>query len=537
MPTGRDVSLEHRFRKRLRTVAAPIAACVVAASTAARADDWPSYQHDAQHTGLSTSKLDPTTLKYTWSSPNAFIDPLIVGNTVYAIDTAFNRSPGTVESFNLADGHSNWTFQATYDDTSHLAYGGGMLAYTASQLNFNTHQVDTSVYVLNAATGAPLYSVPIPEGTGCQIIIGTDTTTSQPVAYLADGRGQLTAVRLGPTSGTKLWTASGLLAGRAPGSVAGNMILLTEVEHYYAIDRTTGSVKQFYNGPLLGGGMQVPVVDTARKQFYVSAEYRIGSKDAETLTAYSYAGTTITQLWQKQGTGIATPGTSGGGVALGPDGQVISADTSTLTERDPATGNILHSASGSFAAGNTPVVSNGYVFEFGKDQILDDHVEIYRAGDLSPVTTIHGSPASHAAAYSGSGALDDTHFLLANGGSGISPGFEVYTASTPQLPGDANGDGAVNFSDLLVLAQHYGQKNATFSTGDFNNDGSVGFDDLLILAQHYGEPTAGTTAVAVPEPASAFPLGCLGLFAFHRRRLMCPSAKDKSRVKPSRPTE
>jgi len=55
----------------------------------------------------------------------------------------------------------------------------------------------------------------------------------------------------------------------------------------------------------------------------------------------------------------------------------------------------------------------------------------------------------------------------------------------PPLPGDANGDGVVNFADLLILAQNYGKSGTTFSQGDFNGDGLVSFADLLLLVQYY----------------------------------------------------
>jgi hypothetical protein len=58
------------------------------------------------------------------------------------------------------------------------------------------------------------------------------------------------------------------------------------------------------------------------------------------------------------------------------------------------------------------------------------------------------------------------------------------TAVVAPQPGDANGDGRVDFADLLILAQNYG-KPGGWSAGDFNADGAVGFDDLLILAQNY----------------------------------------------------
>jgi len=84
-------------------------------------------------------------------------------------------------------------------------------------------------------------------------------------------------------------------------------------------------------------------------------------------------------------------------------------------------------------------------------------------------------------------------------------------------PGDANLDGTVNFSDLVILAQHYNQTGQSWTTGDFDGDGVVNFSDLVLLAQNYGTvvnppvppSAAALQAVAtVPEPAS------LGLLAF-----------------------
>jgi len=66
--------------------------------------------------------------------------------------------------------------------------------------------------------------------------------------------------------------------------------------------------------------------------------------------------------------------------------------------------------------------------------------------------------------------------------------------------GDANGDGKVDFADLLTLAQHYGKSGADWGEGDFNYDGKVNFGDLLALAQNYGRSLA-TSAVAAARPS------------------------------------
>ena len=67
-------------------------------------------------------------------------------------------------------------------------------------------------------------------------------------------------------------------------------------------------------------------------------------------------------------------------------------------------------------------------------------------------------------------------------------------------PGDATGDGWVNFNDLLKLNQNY-NKAGDWSKGDFTGDGTVNYDDLLILSQNYNSdarlPTPTVTATAI----------------------------------------
>ena len=63
----------------------------------------------------------------------------------------------------------------------------------------------------------------------------------------------------------------------------------------------------------------------------------------------------------------------------------------------------------------------------------------------------------------------------------------AYSFPLAFLSGDTNGDFTVDFDDLLIVAQQYGNSvsSSPFASGDFNDDGVVNFDDLLVLAQHY----------------------------------------------------
>jgi ELWxxDGT repeat protein len=70
------------------------------------------------------------------------------------------------------------------------------------------------------------------------------------------------------------------------------------------------------------------------------------------------------------------------------------------------------------------------------------------------------------------------------------------------MPGDADRDGEIGFSDLVILAQNYGTPEAkTWETGDFTGDGEVDFEDLVILAQRYG--TSGATPTNTTETSTA----------------------------------
>ncbi len=97
------------------------------------------------------------------------------------------------------------------------------------------------------------------------------------------------------------------------------------------------------------------------------------------------------------------------------------------------------------------------------------------------------------------------------------------------LKGDADLNGAVDFDDLLTLAQNY-DASGEWYTGDFNFDGQVNFDDLLTVAQNYGSSllAVGTSPdrfVAdlllarglIPEPATGMILAG-SVAAFRRRR-------------------
>ena len=127
------------------------------------ADDWPYYQHDAWHTGDSSALVTPQALSLAWtapSSPTGYSTPVIVGNTIYAMQNqqGFGNSQTTVSSFDLATGAIHWSYTGNFIFPSQPGVGGGFVTFVGPT------EFSSSLYVLDAITGAFRYTVPIGQG-------------------------------------------------------------------------------------------------------------------------------------------------------------------------------------------------------------------------------------------------------------------------------------------------------------------------------------------------------------------------------------
>jgi len=69
-------------------------------------------------------------------------------------------------------------------------------------------------------------------------------------------------------------------------------------------------------------------------------------------------------------------------------------------------------------------------------------------------------------------------------GDGAAGGAFVFHFNV--LPGDIDGDGSVDFNDLVLLARSYSSA-TPFSRADLNGDGRIDFADLVLLARMYGQ--------------------------------------------------
>lgn len=157
------------------------------------------------------------------------------------------------------------------------------------------------------------------------------------------------------------------------------------------------------------------------------------------------------------------------------------------------------------------IISAEFAFETGPQRVnisfSEDVSHLLDAGDFTlRNTTTNSTVPSSQLSFTYDRTTDTATFRPATGNSFADGRYELtfgtsirdwsdkpLTGAAPfrftALAGDANRDGTVDFSDLLIVAQNYGKTGQTFSGGnlDYSLDGKVEFNDLLLLAQAYGQ--------------------------------------------------
>jgi hypothetical protein len=52
------------------------------------------------------------------------------------------------------------------------------------------------------------------------------------------------------------------------------------------------------------------------------------------------------------------------------------------------------------------------------------------------------------------------------------------------VPGDVNGDGIVNYLDIVMVIEHWGDP-VSCPTCDVDRDGEVGYSDISFIVEHW----------------------------------------------------
>ncbi len=181
--------------------------------------------------------------------------------------------------------------------------------------------------------------------------------------------------------------------------------------------------------------------------------------------------------------------------SLGLQGQVLQTDVSA---------DVLAWASGkpNYGWGFVPTGNNGHGITSFEDEV-------------DPVPTLIIAAGTEPSDCNGDGMVDINDVNCA-GAVGEVDLANIIIDLIGSITGDADGSGAVEFSDFLVLANNFGQP-GQYSDGDFDWNGTVEFSDFLILSNNFGKSGA-SRAAAVPEPNTAILLMAGGLMLFGCRR-------------------
>jgi hypothetical protein len=270
--------------------------------------------------------------------------------------------------------------------------------------------------VVDAATGALRYSVPNVSG---------PTGQGQAPLLVRDGAGDLiaytafassaSAVRLGATSGEKIWTRIGDFGGMSAPTLAGDRLILAGPGSGVAYALKDGEEdRRFSLSPYSGGGGNTAAYDAARRQFYVP--------NNSDLTAWSLDGTgPLERKWRIDNFGSNL----GRSVAIGPDGKVYTTVQAGLQEIDPDTGAVLRLVPGRFDVGAAPLVQGGYVWVGGLQ------AQAFDLDTLRPVASLPASPLEY---YTYTPvAADDSHLVVQYVGLGTVRGFTVYAVPEPAV--------------------------------------------------------------------------------------------------------
>jgi outer membrane protein assembly factor BamB len=398
----------------------------------ARAADWPTYQHDPEHTGRSDVQVDAAKLMLSWTAPDGYATPQIVGDTIYSTKPqggfSGTRDDGTkwatyVSAFDLATGAIKWTHSGNNVFASPAAVGGGLVVfYGGTPCNgCSTPTPDANqLVVLDAATGALRYKVTIPttdpQGELHTMPLLVPNPADGTVTAYCAGNGTLSNVLLGPTSGSVVWKVGAGGAGflfTMP-TLVGDAIAINGNSQLFAFDRFSGTPIPV-NNDREGGGAKTAAYDAVRRNIYTPGIHG--------LAAFRYVNNTqIEFLWHRPGGGET--GIGNGSIAIGANGKVyVPSSGNSFFELDPDTGATLRSVPAPLDGSVAPSITAGLLWlpSAGCSRV-------YNLDTLDLVRTLPGY--SNSTAYPGAGAFTNAYFAMGRGDTVFAPGFQVWARPT-----------------------------------------------------------------------------------------------------------
>jgi hypothetical protein len=249
-------------------------------------------------------------------------------------------------------------------------------------------------------------------------------------------------------------------------------------------------------------------------QDYTAASGTLNFAAGETSKTFTIALTNDSQIESPETVGISLSSPTAGATLGSPAAATLTITSDDLPDTTPPTvtsaqfiyTSAQHKLRYSFSENVSATLSAAqdlYVVDTTTFQSYSPTGYSYDTATNTATFTFAGQmPKGAYQAYLFSTAVSDAAGNELDGdGNGTAGGVNVLDFHF--IAGDANGDGAVDFNDLVAMSRNYNATGGmTWSQGDFNYDGTVDFKDLVLLSQNYNT-TAG--AIAAPQAAAIAP--------------------------------
>ena len=214
-------------------------------------------------------------------------------------------------------------------------------------------------------------------------------------------------------------------------------------------------------------------------------------------------------------TGFASRGNM---AVMGLSGTAAGVGNSVVSDRDTNTADLTTSA-GSIVIGSYNLGGTGNTAQLAPITTPSWDAEVARRENGNNwdghVVAYDNDVAAGTATYT----FDDSQAPLPDGRTGRHVILAEFLSAVVAIPGDTDGDGDLDDSDLGTSLSNYtgpvGDVGKTAAEGDTDGDGDVDDSDLGTSFSNYTGPLSPT---AVPEPTSLALLGLGGLALARRRR-------------------
>lgn len=478
--------MKHRNRARRITSGLALLLCAVLVSIVpaqVSAADWPQFQKDALNSG-GTSDTGPSGgvcigwKQYTAASQMNGIDtvPIVADGKVFVLSVA-----GKIHAFDALTGSGCWTRDlgsaAIFSfELASPCYAEGIL-YVAKQ--------DGEVWALDGGTGATVWG-PVQLGAVTDQL-NTPLTYAEGKLYVGSAGGSRAYYCLNAADGAVLWSrasTSGKGYYWAGACAVGDYLIFgDDAGVLTCLGKDTGTLADEEDLKTIEPG-----AGAIRSSVSYSADTgRIYLTDqGGHCWAYGFDSATgeLTYQWHVSiGWSTSTPAVHDGEVYVGQGGHDGPGALHCLNETDGASlwSFVLPNGGG---VQSSPVLSIGGARTFiyftgnctnGAAYCLDEN------GNLiwEFVTDEAGGSGGHVLQGV---ALSSGRVYFGNDG-----GY-LYALREPAPAWDVNGDGAVNYLDMIVVGNRYGETGTPgWIPEDVNDDGAVNYLDMIVIGNHYGE--------------------------------------------------